>query len=228
MLNASDVLEGRKRFRAVSGVYRNSRQDDLLWFAFREPSEWVHLDVAERVNGAMHVEVDGVRRALLIVDGAVAVETQQAGPAYRRLHAMVEHGIGWPGPPDAVEEVLWEGRQAVRCRWHEVGGEATFDLGAGLVVRTEWPGEIVEFTDLCLDDDVDFAVFDPPSRTLPSWRGGAAHIVRDPATGQCSATWTPISGPGRLLIRGPQDVSMDEALAWAAEQTDHADIPEDG
>jgi hypothetical protein len=229
VLSASEVLEGRRRFRAVSGVYRNSRQNDLLWFAFREPQEWVHLDVAERVHGMIHVEASGVRRALLIVDGAVAVETQEASPAYRRLHAMVKYGIDWPGPPDAVEDVLWEGRQAVRCQWRgEVEGEATFDRETGLVVRTEWPGEIVELAELRFDDDVDLDVFDPPARTLSDWRGGTAYIVQDPATGRCSATWIPTSGPGCLHIGGPRDVTLDAATAWAAARTDDVQVREDG
>jgi hypothetical protein len=230
VLTVSEVLGGQRRFRAVSGVYRNSRQEDLLWFAFRQPQEWVHLDAPQRLNGTMHVQVSGVRRAFLVVDGAVAVESPQANPGYRRLHAMVEHGIDWPGPPDATGDVLWEGRQAVRCRWRaEVEGEATFDLATGLVVRTDWPGEIVELTDLCFDDEVDPGVFIPPDRTLSGWRGGTASIVRDPATGRCSVTWTVTAGPGHLYFAGPrEEATLDEAVAWATAQTDDVQIRGDG
>jgi hypothetical protein len=229
VLTVSEVLAGQRRFRAVSGVYRNTRQEDVLWFAFRQPQEWVHLDVPERLNGTMHVQVNGARRALLIVDGAVAVESAEANPAYRRLHAMVEHGIDWPGPPNATEDVLREGREAVRCHWRtEVEGQATFDLATGLVVQTDWPGEIVELADLRFDADVDPGVFIPPDRTLSDWRGGTASIVRAPPTGQCSVTWTVTAGPGQLYITGPREVTLDEAMAWATAQTDDVQIRGDG
>jgi hypothetical protein len=228
VLSVSEVLGGQRRFRAVSGVYQNSRQEDLLWFAFRQPQEWVHLDVPDRLNGTMHVQVGGVRRAVLVVDGAVAVKSSQAHPGYRRLHAMVEHGMDWPGPPDSTEDVLWEGRQAVRCRWPaEVEGQATFDLDTGLVVQTEWPGEIVELTGIRFDDEVDPGIFVPPDRTLSDWRGGTASIVRDPTTGQCSASWTAMAGPGHLHIAGPRAVTLDEARAWATAQTDDVQIRDD-
>jgi hypothetical protein len=88
VLTVSEVLGGQRRFRAVSGVYRNTRQEDLLWFAFRQPQEWVHLDVPERLNGTMHVQVSGVRRALLVVDGAVAGEIHVLSEGERSTRMM--------------------------------------------------------------------------------------------------------------------------------------------
>jgi len=71
----------------------------------------------------------------------------------------------WPSRPPFTERTVWEGREALHFRWHaEVDGEAVFDLDSGLLVRTEWPDERVELTDLDFDTQVDQTVFEPPHR----------------------------------------------------------------
>lgn len=133
MLTTAEILEGRTDFESVSGLYRNTRQGDNFWFAFRRPADWVQLDAGTRSNGGLYVEVEGVRKGVLIVAGAAAVESAQGAPGHRRLHAMVQHGMTWPGAPVATEPTAWEGREALRCRWQaEVTGEAIFDLESGL------------------------------------------------------------------------------------------------
>ncbi|MGH9001543.1 MAG: hypothetical protein ACRDYV_00275, partial [Acidimicrobiia bacterium] len=121
---------------AVSGLYRNTRQDDFFWFAFRRPEDWVQLDAATRSNGAIYVAIDGLRWGFLLVEGAVALKGRQRGPGYRRLHAMVVHGMRWAGPPTASEPIVWEGRDALRSQWadDQMGAEAVIDLASGVVV----------------------------------------------------------------------------------------------
>jgi len=229
VLTTGELLDGRVRYEAVSGVYRNTRQDDLFWFAFRRPRCWVELDAETRSNGAMHVDVDGLGWGFLLVDGAVALECRAGGPGYRRLHSMVEYGRRepWP-PPRETEAATWEGRQALRCRWDDekMRGEALFDLASGLLIRTEWPGEVVELTDLRFDDAVDESAFVPPDRTLDGWRGGTAYVQHDRGIGLSSASWSPRSGPGRLLVPGPKSVPADEAIEWAGSRTDDIRVTE--
>lgn len=221
MLTAADVIRGRTRFEAVSGLYRNTRQEDGFWFAFRRPADWVELDAATRSDGALYVDVGGVRRGFLIVAGAVAVESTQSAPGHRRLHAMVQHGMTWPGSPRSTETMIWEGREAVRVRWQaEVDGQATFDLESGLVVCTEWPDELVELTDLNFDTEVDPTVFEPPHRKITGRRGGVAYIVRSDESSVSASSWEPCSGPGRLHIPGPRNATFEKAMAWARERTD--------
>lgn len=218
-----ELLEGRTRYEAVSGLYRNTRQEGFFWCAFRRPHCWVELDAETRSNGAMHVEVDGVRWGLLIVDRALALRCRAGGPGYRRLHAMVEYGRheGWPAPR-STEAAAWEGRDALRCRWEtdDLQGEALFDLASGLVVRTERPGEVVELTDLRFDEGVDASAFVPPERALDGFRGGTAYVQHDQVAGVCSASWSPRSGPGSLHVPGPKGVTLDEAIEWARTRTD--------
>jgi hypothetical protein len=57
MLTAAEILGGRTRFDAVSGLYRNTRQDDCSGSRFAD------------------------RRAFLVVAGAVAVESAEFAPA---------------------------------------------------------------------------------------------------------------------------------------------------
>ncbi len=185
----------------------------------------MQLDAETRLHGDLHVEVDGDRMGFLIVDGAVALRCRETGPGYRRLHAMVQHGMTWPGEPVLTETVTREGRQALRYRWeNEIEGEAVFDLLSGMVVRTEWPGEVVELSDLQFDDQVDPSVFDPPGRTMTGFRGGSAYIRQDEETGSCALSWRPTSGPGSLTVPGPQDVTYDAAIEWARLRSDDVHI----
>jgi hypothetical protein len=228
VLTPAEILAGRIRLEAVSGLYRNTRQEDEMWFAFRWPADWVLLDVPSRSNGALFIEVGGVRTGLLIVDGVVAVEAPQHEPGYRRLHAMVQHGMRWPGTPNSTETTVWEGRNALACGWHaEVDGEAIFDLATGLPVRTEWPGEIVELTNLRFDTQVDQGVFEPPDRRITGWRGGVAYIVRSVRPGGTASSWEPRSGPASLHIPGPRSTTFDDALEWARQRTDEVRISDE-
>ena len=228
MLTAAEILGGQTCFEAVSGLYRNTRQDDYFWFAFRRPADWVQLDAPTRSNGGLYLGSTATRKGLLLVAGAVAVETPQGRPGHRRLHAMVQHGMTWPGSPGLTEPAAWEGRKALRCRWQdEVDGETIFDLESGLVLRTDWPNEIVELTDLAFDRDVDQTVFEPPVQRITGWRGGTAYLVRSSAGGVTGSSWEPRSGPGSLHILGPKEVSFEEALSWAQERTDDIEISED-
>jgi hypothetical protein len=140
---------------------------------------------------------------------------------------MVQHGMTWPSSPDSTEPASWDGRKALRCRWQEVDGEAIFDLESGLVVRTDWPNEIVELTDLAFDSEVDQTVFEPPVGRITRWRGGTSYIVRSSAGGVTGLSWEARSGPGSLHILGPKEVSFEEALSWAQERTDDVEISED-
>lgn len=229
MLTTAEILEGQTRFEAVAGLYRTTRQADDFWFAFRRPADWVQLDATTRSNGGLFVEVDGVRKGVLIVAGAAAVESSQGAPGHRRLHAMVQHGMTWPGAPVATESTVWEGREALRCRWQaEVEGEAIFDLESGLLVRTESPDEVVELTDLRFDTQVDQAVFEPPDRTISGWRGGVAYIVRSGGSGETTSSWEPRSGPGSLHIPGPSTATFEDAMRWARERTDDIQISGEG
>lgn len=227
MLTAAEILGGQTYFEAVSGLYRNTRQDDHFWFAFRRPADWVQLDAPSRSNGGLYLGSAAARRGLLIVAGAVAIESSQSRPAHRRLHAMVQYGMTWPGSPDSTEPAAWEGREALRCGWQvEVEGEAIFDLESGLVVRTAWPSEIVELTDLAFDTEVDQTAFEPPVQRITGWRGGTAYIVRSSEGGTITSFWEPRSGPGGLHIPGPKDATFEEALSWAQERTDDVRISE--
>lgn len=227
MLTAAEILGGQTCFEAESGLYRNTRQADDFWFAFRRPADWVQLDAPTRSNGGLYLGSAAARKGLLIVAGAVALETSQDSPGHRRLHAMVQHGMTWPGSPRSTEPAVWEGREAVRCRW-EGEGEAIFDLVSGLVLRTEWPNEVAELTDLAFDTQVDQTVFEPPARRISGWRGGTAYIVRSSAGGAITSSWEPRSGPGRLHIPGPKNTTFEEALSWAQERTDDVHISEEG
>jgi hypothetical protein len=228
VLTTAEILEGRSRFEAVSGLYRNTRHGDYFWFAFRRPADWVQLDASTKSNGALYVEVDGARKGVLIVAGAAAAESSQGAPGHRRLHSMVQHGMTWPGAPAVTEPTVWAGREALRCRWQaEVKGEAIFDRESGLPVRTEWPDEVVELTDLRFDTQVDRTVFEPPDRTTGGWRGGVAYIVRKRMGGETTSSWEPRSGPGSLHIPGPSSTTVEEAMAWARERTDDIQISEE-
>lgn len=228
-LTTAELLKGPARYDAVSGLYRNTPQEDFFWFAFRRPESWVQLDAETRLHGDLHVEVDGTRFGFLIVDGAVALRCREGGPGYRRLHAMVQHGMTWPGVPISTETVTREGRQTLRCLWeNEIEGEAVFDLTSGLIVRTEWPGEVVELTDLRFDHQVDSGVFDPPRRTVTGFRGGSAYILRSEETGSCALSWRPTSGPGSLTVPGPRNVTYDEAIEWARLRSDDVHISIEG
>jgi hypothetical protein len=228
VLTPAEILAGRIRFEAVSGLYRNSRQEDDLWFAFRRPADWVLLDAPTRSDGGLFIEIGGVRKGLLIVDGAVAVEAPQREPGYRRLHAMVQHGMMWPGTPNSTETRVWEGRDALACRWHaEIEGEAIFDLATRVPVRTEWPAEIVELTDLRFDTQVDEPVFETPDRRITGWRGGVAYIIRSARTGGTTSSWEPRSGPASLVIPGPRAKTFEDALEWARERTDEVRISDE-
>jgi hypothetical protein len=228
VLTPAEILAGRIRLEAVSGLYRNTRQEDELWFAFRRAADWVLLDAPTRSHGGLFIEIGGVRKGLLIVDGVVAVEAPQREPGYRRLHAMVQHGMTWPGTPNSTEPTVWEGRDALACRWHaEVEGEAIFDLATGLPVRTAGPHEIVELTDLRFDTQVDQVVFEPPAPRITGWRGGVAYIVRSGRTGETRSSWEPRSGPGSLHIPGPRTASFEDALEWARERTDELRISDE-
>ena len=229
VLTPAEILEGRTRFETVSGLYRNTRQDDDLWFAYRRSADWALFETRSKSDGGLYIEQGGARRALLIVRGAVAVQTDQHAPGHRRLQAMVQHGVTWPGPPGSTTTTVWEGREALACRWHdEVEREAIFDLETGLPVRTEWPGEVVELTELCFDMQVDQTVFDPPDQAITGWRGGIAFIVRSGGSGEIASSWEPRSGPAGLHIPGPQTTSLDEAMRWAQERTDEIQISDAG
>jgi hypothetical protein len=168
MLTTRELLEGRRLYEAVSGLYRNTRQDEFFWFAFRRSSDWVHLDAETRLNGGIYREFDGIRWGVLLVDGAVALKSRQSGPGHRRLHGMVEHGMNWKIQLRSADPAEWEGRAAIRCEWSDdqMVGEAWFDAASGLVVRTSFSDEVVELTDLRFDDAVNPAVFEPPQRTI--------------------------------------------------------------
>ncbi|MCA1845598.1 MAG: hypothetical protein LC792_20875 [Actinobacteria bacterium] len=228
VLTPAEILEGRTRFEAVAGLYQNTRQDDDLWFAFRRPADWALLDAPTRSNGGLYIERAGVRKGLLLVDGAVAVEAAQHEPGYRRLHAMVQHGMTWPRPPSSTATTVREGREALVCSWYaEVDGEAIFDLATGLLVRTEWPGEVVELTDLRFDTQVDQTVFEPPDRTINGWRGGVAFIVRSDRSSEIASSWEPRSGPADLHIPGPKTTSFDAGMRWARERTDEIHVSDE-
>lgn len=236
VVSTAELFEGPSGYELLSGIYRNDRQSDHLWFAHRRPDWWTHLDVEVRSNGDLYTEVAGARRAFLLVDGAVAVECRQWHPGVRRLHSMVEHGVwkppGRPRPPvtwpepDEIEPTTWERRPAVRWRWNraDLVAEAVLDMTTRIVVRMSAPHETVEITGLRYDDEVDASVFRPPEQSINGWRGGTAHVVRDGITGRCSASWEPRSGPGSLHIGGPSDVGFDEAMRWANARTDDVRI----
>jgi hypothetical protein len=223
------LLAGESGYRAVSGLYRNTRQSDFFWFAFRRPSCWVHLDAETRSKGSMHVDLDGQRWGILIAGGAVVIRCRDAGPAYRRLHGMVEHGRRDPWPaPQAAEPAQWDSRGALRCRWddEEPAREAVFDVASGLLVRTETAGELVELSQLTFDDGVSDDLFVPPDQTTDGFRGGTAYIQRDAETDLCSASWSPRSGPGVLHLEGPKGTSLSEAMEWARARTDDVRVSE--
>lgn len=229
MLAIEQVLAGETRYRAVSGLYRNTRQDDFFWFAFRTPGCWVELDAETRSHGAMHIDVEGDRWGILIAHGTVVMKCRAGGPGYRRLHAMVEHGRKdpWPKPQD-VEPLTWEGSEALRCRWGDEGRtrEALFDVASGLLVRTETAGELVELTQLAFNDDVSDDLFVPPHRTAEGFRGGTAYLQHDVETDLCSASWSPRSGPGVVHLTGPRGISLTEAMGWARARTDDIRVSE--
>lgn len=229
VLTVEQLLAGETRYLAVSGLYRNTRQEDFFWFAFRRPGDWVQLDAETRSNGALHVHIDGVRWGILIADGAVAIKSRAGSPGYRRLHAMVEYGRRDPWPaPQAIEPTNWDGREALRCLWDgdDRAREALFDVASGLLVRTETEGERVELTQLAFDDAVLDSIFFPPERTMDLQRCGTAYVQLDPESGHCSVSWSPRSGPGTLHLRGPKGCSLVTALDWARTRTDDVRVSE--
>jgi hypothetical protein len=229
VLRLEELLAGETRYRAVSGLYRNTRQEDFFWFAFRAPHCWAELDAETRSNGAFHIEVDDERWGVLVADGAVVMKCLAGEPGYRRLHAMVDPRLRRPSPmtPVAVERGEWEGREAVTCRWDDhPPGKALFDVASGLVVRTETADEVVELSEIQFDDAVAADAFVPPEKTVDGWRGGTAYVQHDTRSGLCSVSWRAASGPGSLHVLGPDGISLEMATDWSQIRTDDVRVSE--
>jgi hypothetical protein len=219
-----EVISGRHQGHNRFGNERDQR------FAYRLGGSFVVMDLSWQ-NGELYLgSPRSGYRGVLVTDGRIAVDTNETGPGHTRLLTILEQGFpAMEVSPVEEQAVEHEGRPAVLRTY--VGrdgqrGHVTVDAGSGVAVRIRLGDEVADLTDLRFDDDVEPALFVPPSESHEGWRGGVVHLDDHDGPERFSGSWEPRSGPGSLYLLSPEGMSRAEALDWAFARTEYVYVRE--